>query len=106
MAIKRKEQPTKIFQYRNLGDFEKVLYLEHQVKWLLGTIKSLKIENGVLASEVEEAKYNNSETVKLKNQRTQLDNLAKGIRRVKLQKEKLEVEYHKLNVKYQTLKSK
>ncbi len=43
-----------IFKYQKLTDFEKVLFLEHQVKEMLQTVKAQVVEIGLLKDELSE----------------------------------------------------
>lgn len=62
-----------IFKYRNLTDFEKVLFLEKHVKELLQIAKDRGVEIGKLKAELDEAKYEQEDSTKVKNLRNQLE---------------------------------
>lgn len=80
---------SKIFEYRKLRDFEKVLFLEKQVKTLIEDLKKSRFEIGVLKSELYEALHKNPDLTKIINQRKDINNLKICLKRLKLENERL-----------------
>lgn len=72
-----------IFPYRNLPDFEKILFLEKQVRTLIKDLKAARFECGVLKSELAEKIDTDAKTAKIRNQLRYIKDLEVSQRKLK-----------------------